>query len=682
MKISQLLAVLKQQNVRLSLDGERLLCHLPHDDYKLPTQLAGGIRDNKAELLTILKSRKTSAAKLAPVEPAKQSSDSYPLSSQQENLWFADQFEQGLDYSYNNAGAIHFDGKLDTAIMQQCFNDVIKRHQSLRTRFFAEQGKPRQAVNAQFAIELPVIQIDDENEIDALIVAHAQHLFDLTSGQLLKITLLKLSEVKHILAFNIHHIVSDGWSIRILFQELKTLYSGYLNKGPSLGLPAPEFPTLNLPALNLQYHDYATWQHQLKQQGGFNGHLKYWENQLKGAPQLLELATDHVRPPVQDHRGETIIFTLPDELKQQLNSLSIANGASLFMTLLAGFKILLWRYTQQTDLLIGSPIANRGQKSLEDLIGFFVNTLVLRTQIDKTDTVASLLAKVKSATLGAYDHQELPFELLVNHLNPDRSLSHSPIFQVLFVLQNTQIGQLELPGLDSQLNQTDNASAKFDLNLELSDDPKGLTCRLEYAAALFEPSTINQMIQHYKTLLEGMVKTPAANLVDLPILSMQDQYFLLHTANKTQTDFPVEQCIHSLFEQTVRMSPNNIALICNDKQWSYQNINEKANQLAYYLRSRGVKADSLVGLCLERSVEMVIGLWGILKSGGAYVPLDPGYPQDRLDYMVKDSGIEILLSQSALNERFDADIINTVLLDDVLVQQLLEDYSKDNLNID
>ncbi|MCJ8271620.1 MAG: condensation domain-containing protein, partial [Psychrosphaera sp.] len=391
MKISQLLAVLKQQNVRLALDGERLLCYLPHDDYKLPAHLAGAIRDNKAELLTFLQSMKPGAAKLPPIKPNKNSATSYPLSSQQENLWFADQFEQGLDYSYNNAGTIHFDGKLNAAIIQQCFNDVIKRHQSLRTRFFTEQGKPRQAVNDEFSIELPLIQIDDESEVEALVVTHAQHLFDLASGQLLKMTLLRLSEVKHILAFNIHHIVSDGWSIRVLFQELKVLYSGYLNKEPAL----------ELPPLEIQYTDYASWQHQLKQQGGFETHLNYWEKQLKGSPQLLELATDHVRAPVQNHQGATITFSLPDGLKQQLNSLSIANGTSLFMTLLAGFKLLLWRYTGQADLLVGSPIANRGQKSLEDLIGFFVNTLVLRTQIDKSDTVASLLTKIKSTTLDA-----------------------------------------------------------------------------------------------------------------------------------------------------------------------------------------------------------------------------------------------------------------------------------------
>ena len=385
MKTSQLLAVLKQQNVRLALKGERLLCYLPHDDYKLPAQLAGAIRDNKAELLTFLQSMKSAATQLSQVKPAKYSSTGYPLSSQQENLWFADQFEQGLDYSYNNAGTIHFDGKLDAAILHQCFNDVIKRHESLRTRFFAEQAKPRLAVNEQFTIEMPLIHIDDESEVEALVVAHAQHLFDLTSGQLLKITLFKLSEMKHILAFNIHHIVSDGWSIGVLFQELKVFYSGYLNKEPAL----------KLPPLEIQYTDYASWQHQLKQQGGFETHLNYWEKQLKGSPQLLELATDHVRAPVQNHQGATITFSLPDGLKQQLNSLSIANGTSLFMTLLAGFKLLLWRYTGQADLLVGSPIANRGQKSLEDLIGFFVNTLVLRTQIDKSDTVASLLTKIK-----------------------------------------------------------------------------------------------------------------------------------------------------------------------------------------------------------------------------------------------------------------------------------------------
>ncbi|MCJ8272474.1 MAG: AMP-binding protein, partial [Psychrosphaera sp.] len=318
---------------------------------------------------------------------------------------------------------------------------------------------------------------------------------------------------------------------------------------------------------------------------------------------------------------------------------------TLFMTLLSGFNILLWRYTQQTDLLVGTPIANRNKSELEGLIGFFVNTLVLRTQIDPDDTVASLLGKVKTTTLNAYERQILPFDRIVNHLNPVRSLSHNPIFQVMFVMQNTQMDQVDLPGLTSKLSHTDNQSAKFDLTLELTEEPGALYGRLEYATALFAPETIERIIGHYQTLLEGMVTSAHLPLGQLPLLSRDEQHYLLYTLNETQVDFPQNLGIHQVFEQQAEQSPDHIALFFNEEQMTYRQLNEKANALAGELRTQGVKPDTLVGLCVERSFEMMVAMLAILKAGGAYLPLDLSYPLERLNYMLEDANVKYLVTQ-------------------------------------
>ncbi|NQZ11173.1 MAG: amino acid adenylation domain-containing protein, partial [Algicola sp.] len=643
MNIAELVNTLKQQKVRLAVDGERLLCYMPSNDYKMSAQLQTAIKTQKIELVKYLQ---TLAIPKSTITKVARDQRGFVLSSQQERVWFTDRFEQGLDYSYNNAGTIDFDGKLDAQILLRCFNTVIQRHESLRTRFICVQDQPLQVIDEQFVIDMPLIEIDSTDDIAPYAKKHGQHLFELASGQLVKLTLLKLSEVKHVLLFNIHHIILDGWSLKILFGELKTLYRAYFD-----GQKNP------LPPLPIQYLDFAHWQQQRKRQGGFEQDLQYWQKQLANAPQLLELPTDRPRAAVQDLHGNAVTFDLPDRLYQQLKTLSLDNGVTLFMTLLTGFKVLLWRYTRQTDLLVGTPIANRNQSQIEGLIGFFVNTLILRSPIDSNDSLAAVLNKVKATTLAAYEHQDLPFELLVNHLNPPRSLSYNPVFQVMFMLQNTQIGQFDLPHLQSSLSQSDNDSAKFDLSMALTEEPGSIHGRLEYPTALFDETTINRMIGHYQTLLEAMVLSPDLTVGELSLLTGSQQHYLLHTLNakyaSNQTLPAKNQSIHELFEQRVELAPHATALVFEQQELDYQAVNQKANRLAHYLRTKGVKPDTLVGLCVQRSMDMVIGLLAVLKAGGAYVPLDPNYPQDRLDYMVKDSGVSLVLTQKELGQNLD-----------------------------
>ncbi|NQZ08155.1 MAG: amino acid adenylation domain-containing protein [Algicola sp.] len=677
MNILTIMKTLKNEKVRLEVDGERLLCYMPDDNYRMPPALQLAIKGNKAELVEFLQTLKKPDSDHASVTSIERNQSGYLLSSQQERLWFVDQMQQGLDFTYNNAGTVHFDGQLDPQILISCFNAIVARHESLRTRFFSFEGKPLQAIDDQWTIEMPVIEIDSSQDIMMLAKEHAQHLFDLASGGLLKITLLKLSDIEHVLLLNIHHIISDGWSIKVLLEELLTLYQSNLDE-----------KDLQKDALPVQYIDYAAWQQQSAQKGYFDRHLQYWQNQLKAIPAQLELSTDQTRPAVQDNKGNSVTFELPGSLVEELNNLSIQKGVSLFMTLLSGFNILLWRYTQQTDLLVGTPIANRKNTELEGLIGFFVNTLVLRTQIDSNDTVAILLDKIKATTLGAYEHQALPFEQLVSHLNPVRSLSHNPVFQVMFTLQNTQMGEVQIPQLQSRLTHTDNNSAKFDLSMELTETAKTLSGRLEYATSLFSQSTIDQIIGHYQIILQGMAQSPDLSIAQLPLLSAEQQVYLCDTLNDTQLEYPNNPqlkglAIHQLFEHRAALNPDNAALLCPEQktQLSYRVLNEKTNQLAHYLRKQGVKADTLVGLCIERSFDMVIGLLAILKAGGAYVPLDPDYPQNRLEHMINDSGICLLLSHKPLLGRIphSVKVSGVILLDDTNTQKMLQSYPIDNL---
>jgi amino acid adenylation domain-containing protein/thioester reductase-like protein len=565
------------------------------------------------------------------------------LSFAQARLWFLEQLEPG-SYAYNMPAAVRLTGSLNVAALKQSLQEIVQRHEALRTTFAIVSGEPLQVIAPVLALTVPLVDLcqlpeaTQEVEVERLAIESAQQPFDLARGPLLRATLLQLGEAEHVLLVTMHHIVSDGWSIGVMIRELATLYEAF-----STGKASP------LPPLPIQYADFAHWQRQWLQGEVLAAQLSYWQQQLAGAQTVLELPTDRPRPTVQTFRGASLFLALPEPLSQKLKSLSQRSGVTLFMTLLAAFQTLLYRYTGQEDICIGSPIANRNRSETEDLIGFFVNTLILRTDMSENPSFQELLGRVREMTLGAYAHQDLPFEQLVEALQPERNLSHHPLFQVMFVLQNAPMSALELPDLTLSPLERESSTAKFDLTLSMEDTEQGLVGSLEYNTDLFDTATISRMREHFQTLLEGIVANPEQRLSDLSLLTQQERQQLLVEWNNTQVAYPKDVCIHQLFEAQVERTPDAVAVVFEDQQLTYRELNRRANQVAHHLRSLGIGSDNLVGICVERSLEMIAGLLGILKAGGAYVPLDPAYPKDRLAYILNDSQMPVLVTTEKLS---------------------------------
>nr|MBW4505573.1 AMP-binding protein [Scytonematopsis contorta HA4267-MV1] len=448
-----------------------------------------------------------------------------------------------------------------------------------------------------------------------------------------------------------HHIVSDGWSIGIFVRELVALYQAF-----SQGV------AYELPQLTIQYADFAQWQREWLTGEVLTKQLDYWRHQLAQAPPLLKLPYNRPRPAIQTFAGATLNFEIDTNLTQQLLALSADSRATLFMTLLAGFATLLSRYSCSEDIVIGSPIANRNHSEIEPIIGFFVNTLVLRTNLSENPTFAELLSKVKQVTLEAYAHQDLPFQKLVEELQPERSMSYSPLFQVLFVLQNVPVEKLELPGLTITPLEMDNTTSRFDLTLSITQTESKLLGAWEYNTDLFDAETISCIRNHFQTLLQGIVQQPQQKVSQLSLLSQEERHQLLVEWNQTQTK-TLNFCIHQLFEAQVERTPNAVAVVFEQEELTYLELNNKANQLAHHLQKIGVNPEVLVGICLERSPSMVVGLLAILKAGGAYVPLDPNYPTERLSYMLSDAKVSVLLTQATLLDKLPQQIVNRICLD-------------------
>ncbi|SRR5579883_3433341 len=578
----------------------------------------------------------------------------FPTSFAQQRLWFLDQLAPGSS-SYNILAAVRLTGCLNLTALEQTFNEIVRRHETLRTTFVMVEGQPMQAIAPNLTIHIPVIDLrhlescDRQTQAQQLATQEARHPFNLTTGPLLRVTLLQLDEAEYVLLLNLHHIVADGWSVGVLLKELGTLYEAFVEDRRS---PLPELP--------IQYADFAEWQREWLQGLGSNGtsplqtQLDYWQKQLDGLS-VLNLPTDRPRPAVPNYRGSQQFIELPSSLTQALNQLSQKQGVTLFMTLLAAFNLLLYRYTQQEDIAIGSPIANRNRSEIEGLIGFFVNSLVLRTNLWGNPTFKQLLYRVREVTLGAYAHQDLPFEKLVDQLHPKRDLSHHPLFQVVFSLQNTPIQALELPGLTLSLFEFNSKTAKLDLEFHLWQDSQSLKGQVVYSTDLFNDSTITRMLRHFQTLLESIVANPEQRILDLPLLTAPERQQLLIDWNKTTRNYKQNKCFHQLFEAQVKLSPNAIAVVFEDKRLTYRELNIQANQLAHHLQQLKVGPDVLVGICLERSLEMIVGLLAIFKAGGAYLPLDPTYPQERLNFMLEDAKVSILLTHSCLVSFFGED---------------------------
>ncbi|NCS15837.1 MAG: amino acid adenylation domain-containing protein, partial [Microcystis aeruginosa G13-12] len=595
-----------------------------------------------------------------------------PLSYAQQRLWFLDQLEPNSSF-YNVPLALHLAGDLQADIVEKSLQKIIQRHESLRTNFATVEGNPVQVIKPESNWQLTLVNGKDspkyreDQEIKKWLEIHSHQPFDLANDYLIRATLLKLSDTEHFLLICLHHIVSDGWSMGVFIQELTTLYNAYTKGLEPL-----------LPELPIQYADFAIWQREYLQGEIRQNQLNYWQKQLAAAPALLHLPTDRPRPPEQRFEGDQINGILSPELSQDLNKLSREKGVTLFMTLLTAFKVLLYRYTGQEDILVGTPIANRTRSELAGLIGFFVNTLVLRTDLAGNPSFSEALKQVRKTATDAYDHQDLPFEMLVEALQPERNMSYTPLFQVMFGLDNEVLNEMDLEGIKATPQPLEFKKAKFDLSLFIQVKEAGLTAHWEYNTDLFNGETIERMNGHFLALIEGIIANPSERISQLPLLTKSEQQQLLIDGHNTEVDYPVDKCIHQLFEEQVERTPNAVAVVFEEQELTYNELNCRANQLAYYLQSLGVKPDELVGICVERSLEMIVGLLGILKAGGAYVPLDPEYPQERFSFMLEDSQVKVLLTQEHLVEQLPRYEANLLILEKIW--QEIEQNSPDNLS--
>ncbi|MGM3308050.1 condensation domain-containing protein, partial [Anabaena sp. WFMT] len=635
----EFLAYLKSLDVQFWVNGDKLRYSAPTGT--LTPTLLGQIKEYKAEIIQLLQNTDiNSSSSNGAIVPIPRDTD-IPLSFAQQRLWLIEQIE-GKSAIYNESAVVKISGSLQIAVLKQSFAEIVQRHEVLRTSFKNVDGQAIQAIAPNLTITVPVVdwrsltKTEQEQEVPRLIAEEAKRPFDLTQTPLLRVTLLQLEETEYLLQLTIHHILADFWAIILLLDEFTLLYQAFAQ-----GKASP------LPPLPIQYADFTVWQRQYLQTGIIEKELAYWKQQLHNAPKLLQLPTERSRPPIQTYPGQIHIFSLSKTLTESLKATSRSAGATLFMTLLATFKTLLYRYTGQEDILLGSPIANRNRVEIEKLIGFFVNTLVLRTSLSGNPSFRELLTRVREVTLNAYAHQNLPFEKLVEELQQPRDLSYSQLFQVMFSFLNTPQTSLEIPGLTLEVVPTHNQTSKFDLSLEFAQTESGLIGEIEYNTDLFDAATISRMSGHLQTLLTAVAANPDQRLLELPLLTPKEENQLLIEWNQTQVDYPQQTCIHQLFESQVERTPDAIALVFEDEQLTYQQLNTKANQLAHYLQKLGVKPETLVGICVERSLEMVIGLLGILKAGGAYVPLDPAYPPERLEFMLADAQVPILLTQAS-----------------------------------
>jgi amino acid adenylation domain-containing protein/non-ribosomal peptide synthase protein (TIGR01720 family) len=580
-----------------------------------------------------------------------------PLSFAQQRLWFLSQLEPD-GHSYNIPTAVRLHGQLNVAALEDCLSEIIRRHESLRTVFAAPDGRAVQVIAEEADFTLPQTDLrhlpEAEREAEARRMAEAEFKrgFDLARGPLLRCRLLRLADEDHILVMVMHHIISDGWSNSVLISEVGALYQAF-----SCGHPAP------LPELAVQYADYAAWQREWLQGATLREQLSFWREQLGGHPLELALPTDHPRPAVQTFTGANHTFCLPDHLAAAVRQLSQQEGSTLFMTLLAAFQALLYRYTGQESINVGTPIANRTRAEVEGLIGFFVNTLVLRGDFSGEPDFRETLRRVRETALGAYAHQDLPFEMLVDHLQPERDLSRPPVFQVMFLFQEKPREVLQLPGLTLQPLEYDAAVAKFDLTLAVADQPDGLKATFEYNTDLFDAATIERMTGHFLTLLEALTAQPEEKISRLPLLTASELQRLLTDWNQTALPAPRGLAIPQLFEAQVKKTPDAVALVYDRHSLSFAEFNARANRLAHLLRAHGVGPDHLVGLFLERSLEMITGLFGILKAGGAYVPLDPTYPPERLAMVLEEAQPPVILTQKHLRDRLPEQAARIICLD-------------------
>ncbi|HEV3052288.1 MAG TPA: amino acid adenylation domain-containing protein, partial [Longimicrobium sp.] len=582
----------------------------------------------------------------------------------QQRQWFIDQME-GAGAAYHVAWRVRLRGPLDPRVLERALERIVARHESLRTTFPTVQGEPRQRIAP--ADEHGFVLLDHdltasadvESELRRLAVEEVAAPFDLAVGPLVRARLVRIAADDHALMLTMHHAVSDGWSVGVLVRELEVLYPAFLR-----GEADP------LPPLPVQYADFAVWHRRWVAGPAMEAQAEYWTRTLAGAPELLELPTDRPRPAKQDFAGASMKVELDEGLTAALKTLGQRHGATLFMTLLAGWAAVLVRLSGQQEVVIGTPSANRGRSEIEGLIGFFVNTLALRVDLSGSPSVAELLGRVKERSLGAQHHQDIPFEQVVELVQPVRSLAHTPLFQVMFAWQNAPGGRLELPGLSlGSLDALDSGdasspwSAKFDLSLALWEEGGRIKGVVDYATALFQRETVERWLGYLHRVLEGMVADEQGSAERLELLSAAERRTVVEEWNRTERPYPRGVCIHALFDAQVRERPEAVALAWSEAELTYQELSARANRLAHHLVGRGVGPEARVGVMLERGPELVVAILAVLKAGGAYVPLDPAYPAERLRLMLDDSGVRVLLSRSGLAGVVETGGLDVVHLD-------------------
>ncbi|HYH45172.1 MAG TPA: condensation domain-containing protein, partial [Thermoanaerobaculia bacterium] len=609
----------------------------------LDRRLAGISPERRALLKTMLESRRAKAP-AAPELARRHDPAPAPLSFAQQRLWFLDQLEPG-SAAYNIRRVLRLTGRVDVPALSAALHEIVRRHEVLRTIFEVRGREPVQVVHPEPGaagilgrIDLAALpQEERERETRRVMAAEAEFPFDLSHGPLLRFRLLRLSADEHVLVGTMHHIVSDGWSMGVFVRELGEIYRAFSQRLPS-----------SLPELPIQYSDYAAWQRRWLQGALLERELAYWRRQLGGLPPALDLPQDHPRLTVRRPRGARESVRLGARLSRTVEALGREEGATLFMTMLAGFTVLLARLSGQDDVSIGTPIAGRTRKETEGLIGFFVNTLVLRADLSGDPRFRELLGRVREMALEAQSHQEVPFERLVEELAPRRDMSRSPLFQVMFVLQNTAQELLELPGLRLERLDVETTTTKFDLTLALRQGAEGLSGSMEYDTSLFEAATMRRWLGHLETLLAAAVADPGRRISELPLLSEAERTQLLGEWCDTRSAYPLRRTIHDLFEEQAARAPDAVAVVFEGEWLTYRDLDLRATRLACRLGRLGVGPEVGVAICFERSLEMIVGIVAVLKAGGYYVPLDPKAPAQRLVFMIEDAGAPVVLADPEL----------------------------------
>ena len=645
--VADFLAGLRARDVKVWVDGDRLRINVPKG--LLTPALRDEIAARKAEIIAFL------AAEQAPaVADGAAASDRAPISFQQMRLWFLDQLHPGTA-EYNIPGALRLFGALDAGALDRALTEIVRRHASLRTIFAAGDKEPVQIITPPSPATLQgrdVTGDDIETRLKALMLEEARRPFDLARGPLFRFTLFRVGDKDHVLMAVVHHIVCDGWSVGLFVRELMTLYEAYATGQPS---PLPELP--------MQYGDFARWQRQSLAGSVLERGLGYWTRELKGHAGVLDLPTDRPRPPVQTFRGGLVRRSFAADLPKRLQDFSSQAGVTMFMSLLAAFMAVLSRYTSHEHLLVGTPVANRTRMETEGLIGFFANTVVIRADLSGEPTFLELLHRVRDVAIDAYGHQDVPFERIVEALQLPRDLSRPPLVQVMFTFQNFPSTNIELVGLTAQQMEFDRGLSRMDLTLESGLDQDGLKVVFEYNADLFDRETIEAMGRHLETLLDGAIADPHRPVAAVPILSDEERQRLLGDWNATEAEIPPAAGVHELVARQAARTPDAVAAVFGGERLTYRELDAAAQRVAQRLRAAGVRPGVIVGLCVERSLDMLVGLLGILKAGGAYLPLDPAFPAERLAFMLHDAGCPVLVTQERLRGGLPPNEARVITLD-------------------